>query len=356
MSDGVSRTDPDVRLATLRGAVQHNCNIADAHSTSRYSMCVYLMKMREYYRWAQGLAFTASLPNEAVGQWLAEREAELEDLEAEPFAPVVIGAEDFDPFDDVGINAALDRDGLVYSGGYGSGALAHFFLGERESTEQRDGYTVHTVGREYARDLTSPPAMTRDEVIYIRRESLQRMLWERLEVWRWSRPDSALGRAFAFYDFDDDFDESLERLTRSELDTLRRHEIGEVRAGRLLGEFWPELLCSLPRSRAEIMLRAVRDHLADCLETLPALIDADDAARLHFWFGGLTGMRKEIFPALWRGYEAWREGGGIRSLRDTVGRGREHWLDIGIRCVELYRDDPAAVDAGIVATIEASRL
>ena len=61
-------------MQPLIEVVQHNCDIADARHGADYGMCTYLLKMRELYRWEQGLAFDAHLPKEAVGDWLVERE------------------------------------------------------------------------------------------------------------------------------------------------------------------------------------------------------------------------------------------------------------------------------------------
>lgn len=43
------------QLNVLAGAVQYNCHISDARHGADYSLCIYLMKMREYYRWEQRL-------------------------------------------------------------------------------------------------------------------------------------------------------------------------------------------------------------------------------------------------------------------------------------------------------------
>ena len=52
-----------------------------------------------------------------------------------------------------------------------------FFFAELERRETHEGYSLIVAGREYARDLAAPPAMTREHTIYIRRESLRRMLF-----------------------------------------------------------------------------------------------------------------------------------------------------------------------------------
>ena len=53
-------------------------------------MCIYLLKMREYYRWEKGLPYGAHLPREEVGAWLAEREAMWEHLGGEDYQPLEI--------------------------------------------------------------------------------------------------------------------------------------------------------------------------------------------------------------------------------------------------------------------------
>jgi len=53
------------------------------------------------------------------------------------------------------------------------------------------------------------------------------------------------------------------------------HEIGETEAGKLLGTQWKDMLNDIPRSKTELQMRTVRDHLADCLSTLPSLIEEE---------------------------------------------------------------------------------
>lgn len=41
----------DDNLQALSTAVQHNCDIADAQHARNFTLCTYLLKMRELYRW-----------------------------------------------------------------------------------------------------------------------------------------------------------------------------------------------------------------------------------------------------------------------------------------------------------------
>lgn len=310
----------------LSHRVQRNCDISDARHGGEYALCTYLMKMREYYRWEKGLAYGANLPKDDVGQWLSQREQLWEEIEGQDFALIEIEGQAFDPFDSDAVNARLEPHGLVYSAGLGRRAQPHFFLGRLHQRKRSEGeYRVLIASREYARDLGAPPAMTQGSTIYIRRESLRRMLWEKFESWRWSRPDNALGRAFACYDFEQDLDGSLDAMTEMEIEAVLLHEQGEYQAGRMLGEDWDRLVLDMAGTPAELMLRSVRDHLADCMVTLPALAQSDRAASIHFYLGNLTHMRKEMFPALSAAYERWMATGSTDALARLAEQGAEHW-------------------------------
>ncbi len=169
---GKPRNDTGFVMPAL-DAIRTNCHISDAQFATNYTLCVYLLKMREYFRWEHELPFDAALPHEQLSSWLTEREAHWEQLESQRFADIPIGNECFDPFDVTGINAALNPLGYVYSSGLGRGMKPVFFMGTLEQRDDCDGYSLLVSGKELARDLSAPPAMSRDGVIFIRRESLR---------------------------------------------------------------------------------------------------------------------------------------------------------------------------------------
>jgi len=332
-------THPEAALAPdLAPQVQHNCDIADAQFARDYTMCIYLLKMRELFRWENGLAFGDTLPKEALGDWLRAREQRWEDLETSDFRSMNLGAGEFEPFASRDINRHLLEHDLVYSGGIGGSGRPHFFLGRLLQREERHGHPILVVGRELARDLAAPPAMTQDGVVYVRRESLQRLLWERIEEWRWHKRDAPMGRAATHYGFDDDFEAALEAMTDAEVETAVLHELGELEAGRQLGEQWEALLAQLFRGRLEYLVRAVRDHLADTAITLPRLIEREAAPSIHFYMANLAGLRREIFPALVAAYGRWHNDGDWRPLADAVSGAHEHWSSVAERLLELYRE------------------
>ncbi len=351
-------TDRDF-VEPLSTTVQKNCDIADALYAGDYTLCIYLLKMREYYRWEKGIPFAASLPSHEVGEWVTAREQRWETLQAEPYDCLRVARNCHDPFATDTINAVLLPRGLVYSAGLGQGARPHFFLGELQRSLEHGDFTIHVAGRELARDLTAPPAMALGRTVFIRRQSLRRMLWEKVEEWRWHKPANAMAHAVACYDFERDVDSALDAMADNEIESLILHEIGEVMAGEQLGEAWHRLLAALPHSQAELMTRAVRDHLADCLSTLPALLELSgqsQVARLHFYFGNLRGMRKHLFPSLDTAYRAWLASGDPQPLRDLAERGRGHWLELAQRTLALHEERGGQAQPAIETLIESNKL
>ena len=322
-------------------AVQTNCYINDARHAQEMTMCTYLLEMRQFYRWEHSLPHFARLPKEDLGVWLSEREALWQDLEDEDYRLVPVPSGPRDPFDAEAINADLVPEGYVYGGGIGRFQRPHFFLARLHRHEVREGFTVLVADCEYARDLIAPPAALLNRTIYLRREAVQDFLWSKVEEWNWKRQDNALGRALACYDFDTHPDAALERMTEVEGETMILHELGEGLAGDLLGEArWQAVLAGCTRHKPEIVARAVRDHLADCLVTLPTLLKRGVDSSIHFYFGNFTGMRRKLFPAAYAAYRESLEAGNWSRLAETVARGREHWEAVARRILAVDPADP----------------
>lgn len=343
-------------LQPLLTAVQRNCHISDARHAGDYSLCVYLLKMREYFRWEKGYSFVDNLPDGDVGDWLKEREQFWQTIEDEAFADLPVDGGSYDPFDNEAVNAALNPYGLVYSGGLGKKCTPHFFLGKLRHQEKQSDFTILVSEDEYARDLTAPPAMALNDTIFIRRESLRRMIWEKIEEWQWNKPENAMGRAIQCFDFEKNTGAALDEMTSTVLDSVLLHEKGEVLAGKRLGPEWEQMLASLPRSKTEMMIRAVRDHLADSLTTLPNLVQDGKDASLHFYFANLTNMRKHLFPALTRAYEVWVAIGKREAIADLVPVSETHWDALASQMLDIYRANPDDFGGNLQTLIENNTL
>ena len=346
------RALPLSNFPQLVQSVQRNCHIADARHAREMTLCNYLLEMREFYRWEHEVPLARALPRQELGSWISEREALWDGLQADDLACVPVGDRSYDAFEVDAINAALVPQGLVYGGGYGRFGKPHFFLAQLERHEQRQGLSLFVSGCEYARDISAPPASLLNGVVFLRRDALRRWLWEKVEVWGVRKAEGALKSALECYDFAADAEQALERMSEQESETLILHEVGEAMAEPLLGPEWRELIISLKGRRAEILARAVRDNLADCLSTLPRLIERDATGSIHFFFANFEGMRGAVFPLLDAAYRRWRETGSYAALRNAAQAGRAHWHEAALALLRVYQSNPDAAEATIAAWVE----
>ena len=314
-------------LKLLSDAVQFNCDVADANFAGNYTMCIYLLKMRELYRWSESIDQSDKLHTGAVSDWVEQKEEYWESLENAEFKLLPLNGREYEPFEVQKINRDLQQYGLVYGAGYGRGCRPEFYLGVLAEVENYESYDLLISDHEYARDLSAPVAMSQGDQIYIRQESIRRMLWEQVEAWRWRKsPDGALSRVLQCFPLESDPESTLEQLVAMQMEHVINHEIGEVVAGKQLGEEWADMLMSHPGSRLEILARAIRDHLADTMVTLPVLIDLGDAAAIHLYFANLNAMRRALFPQLVTVYEQWCDSSSLDAFKRMIHPSHVHWL------------------------------
>ncbi|MGZ9081527.1 MAG: Sfum_1244 family protein [Rhodoplanes sp.] len=333
----------------LADVVRHNCDISDARYAGDYGLCTFLLKMREYYRWENELPFAGSLPKDELGDWLETREQVWNRIEADEFQLLPLARGEFDPFDSDAANRELLPQGCVYSAGYGRYQKPLFFLGRLLRVEERAGFTILISSCEYARELAAPPAMLQERTIFVRLESVRRYLWEKIEEWQWRKQDNAMARALASYDFIADTEAALQRMADNELETMILHEVGEAMAGDLLGAAWREMVQSVARTRSEATARAIRDLLADCLSTLPRLLERANLPALHFHFATFDAPRRQLFPQALEAYEHFLRYGKLDRIWHVVREGKEHWLATAQGLLAL---DPAARETAIEALLE----
>jgi len=338
-------------LPQLASVVQHNCGISDAGYAGDYGLCTFLLKMREYYRWENELPFSCTLPKDELGEWLHAREQMWERIEADAFAPLPLARGALDPFDAAAANHELLQQGCVYGAGYGRYHKPVFFLGKLLRVEQRAGFTILVSSREYARELAAPPAMLQGRTIFVRLESVRRYLWEKIEEWQLRKQDNAMARALAGYGFGADTEAALQRMAGNEMETMILHELGEAMAGELLGAAWGEMAVSVARSRAEPVARAVRDLLADCLSTLPALLERAALPALHLYFATFDAPHRQLFPQALAAYEKFARSGDLGPLRQVVQEGKARWLATAQGLLAL---NPAAREAAMESLLPPS--
>ncbi|UCE30363.1 MAG: hypothetical protein JSW68_09790 [Burkholderiales bacterium] len=331
-------------LRPLVEAVQRNCDLADAMHAQELSLCTYLLEMRELYRWERGLALGAAPDRRDVGRWISERAAHWDRLTQQhaesDYGPLPL-ASGLAVFEDETANLRLAEHGLVYGAGIGRFGRPEFFLAERAEDDRRDGAGVIIAGRELARGLSPPLAFSRGDRVVVRSDALRRWLWTRLEVAHRRPEEDPLRRALGAEASDPEA--AIEALMPVVIETLILHELGERQAGELLGPEWERMLSQLNDRRAELAARAVRDLLADCISTLPTLLDRDARAGLHFWFGSFEGARRLLGDTLPAAYRAWCAG-DAGPLRGEIAAGRERWRALAEQWLQHWRGSgPAAV-------------
>lgn len=327
-----------LNVNNLVEAVQFNCDVADANYAGDYTMCTYLLKMRELYRWSQSIAQSEKLDSESVSRWVSDKEVFWESLENAEFMSIMIDNANFDPFDVDKINRAVQPHGLVYSAGYGRGCRPEFYLGKLRNIEKYDGYDVMVSGEELARDLAASVAMTQGNHVYVREESLKRMLWEHIEAWRWRRcPDGPLASALDMLPLDTEPSRTLDELIKVYSDFVINHEIGEVAAGKLLGNEWLDMLVEHSGTRLEFIARAIKDHLADSMITLPALIYNANPLAIHLYISSMHAIRETLFPQLMDAYQLWIQDGDLRVFNRLIKLSQQHWLNKAEYLLDEYR-------------------
>ena len=343
-------------MRDLVDKVQRNCDISDAHHAADAAMCIYLMRMREHYKWDKGVPYGESFDHKSLGEWMQKREAHLSSLEGSHYSSIPLDGVEYDPFDHEEISLQLSKQGLVYCSGYGRGGKPVFCLGEVVGMERTDDYEIFVIGRELAREMSAPPAMSLGKTIYIRQDAFTRWVWEMFEEWSWRKPHNAFYKAIVSFGEKRDPREITHSLAVSEIENLILHEIGEVVAGNLLGDGWSKMLYCLTNTPLEGSARAVRDNLADNMMVLPALMSSGTTSSLHFYFAGFHSRRSELYPTLKEAYGIWDEGQTLAPLKAVVRRGQEHWLNTAQQLVSCYEEHGVDCKSYIQAVIDRSSL
>jgi len=337
-------------------SVQFNCDVSDARYARDATMCVYLLRMREFYRWHHDIALGVRLSLDDVGDWLTEVEERWDSVEEMPYQPVMVGSREFDAFDCESINAALGHAKLPYSysAGLGRRGKPHFVLAETVIEQRVDDLTVTVCGREFARDLVAQPAMSRDRSIWIRQDGVRRFLWELYEDWSFRRVDGPVARLAERYGLadGDTFETALNDAAESVQAVLIAHERGEVEAEALLPGGWKAMMASSCGAANEIYARAVRDSLADTLGTWPAIVESDDPGLLDFWLAGVDGARKQLIESspIAPLMQAKDCASRMQIMRDSASSCRNRWVDIAHRMVSDHAANGEDSDFARIAT------
>jgi len=293
----------DALLKTIR----RNCDISDARDNGIYSICTLVLKLRNLYKWENGLEPWEEPDSPVLLDWIAAKEEYWETIHSEPFSTIPVNGENFDPFQLPSVNRFLSVDNHVYGAGYGRSMKAVFFLAEMLENRVVEGCPTLILGREKARELSSPFAMLQDGIIYIRKEPMRFFFWDQIqEITPSCRV--AMQQALASYGFIRDgctldreklichFDE----IINEELELFIFHEVGESLENMLDSHVLQNLIAAFPASALELLARAVKDVLADTHPRglLKHIRAKEKKSSLGFYITFLDGMRKLLCAEL----------------------------------------------------------
>lgn len=317
--------------------VKLNCNISDAKYWGYFSICGLLMRMRELYRSETGLKPWDPIPQEKIMHWIAEKESLWKKLEDKELEPLQIEDSLFSPFDIFEINLHLNNDGYVYGAGYGLYMKPTFFISDLVEKKEINDYTVYLSKKEYVRDLFSSPAMLQGRCIFIRLEPLRTLLWEKLINLR-TKEAPEIKKAFQRYGINPDsppdreFEARLDELAIAYSEMLLYHEIAEAMED--IPE-WTELLMSVKERTTELLLRALKDRIADSSDYGPIkrAIDSGEIDLLNLYMDFMEGYRLMVYPSFIDSLKS-KDPVKIESLRQESYRKS---LSLRKRIMELYK-------------------
>lgn len=292
---------------SLLDTVRHNCDISDARDSGIYSICTLVLKLRNLYKWEHGLDPWEEPDSPVLLDWIAAKEEYWETLQAEPFSPLPVDGGAVDPFLLEPVNRHLSAGNLIYGAGYGRSMKAIFFMADILEKRRVEGCPVLILGREKARELSSPFAMLQDGVIYIRKEPMRFFFWDQIQEISGSCR-TAIQHALAAYGAMKDacsFDREkliaiFDQVIEEELEIFIYHEVGESQENLLDGRALRKIIGAFPASALELLARAVKDILADTHPKglLSHIMAREKKSSLAFYIAFLDGMRKLLCPEL----------------------------------------------------------
>jgi hypothetical protein len=280
--------------ASLLKTIKANCDISDARDNGVYSLCTLVLKLRNLYKWENGLEPWQEPDSPVLLDWIAAKEEYWETIHDKPFSQIPINGEGVDPFLLPLINEHLSSYNHVYGAGYGRSMKAVFFIAEILEDRMVEGCKTLILGEEKARELSSPFAMLQDGVIFIRKETMRFYFWDQIQEISPSCKIS-MRQALACYGLIKDacsFDREklidvFDTIIDQELEIFIYHEVGESQKSPLDSDVLKKIISTFPASALELVARAVKDILAK-----------EKKSSLGFYVSFLDGMRKLLCPEI----------------------------------------------------------
>jgi hypothetical protein len=327
-------------------AVKRNCDISDARDSGIYSICTLVLKLRNLYKWEHGLNPWEEPDPPVLLDWIGAREECWEAIHGEEFSPIPVDGGGIDPFLPEVINPRLSSAKLLYGAGYGRSMKAVFFLAEVLEERWVEGCQTFILGREEARELSSPFAMLQGNTIYIRKEPMRFFFWDQIQE---INPSCRLSmqqalKAYGLMPDDSPLDrkkliDTFDRIIDAELEIFVYHEVGESRESLLSSSQLKKIIGAYPGTAIELVARSVKDILADThpVGLLPHIIAKEKKSSLGFYLSFLDGMRKLLGANVNEAGRNFWDSGAWTPVRDAVAECRRRNEEIACRFLDMNR-------------------
>jgi len=337
--------------------IRHNCDISDARDNGIYSICNLVLKLRNLYKWEHNVQPWSEPETADLLNWIEAKENYWETIIDESYRHLEVNGRQADPYDVSSVNEMLGDTGMMYGAGYGRSLKSIFFLAEKIREETVEGCPVVILGKERAKELSSPFAMLQDGCIIIRREPLRYFFWDHIQEIR-SSSKASLHHALNRYGIlaGDQLDQNLFRarldgIVDEEMPIFVYHEVGELLQDSFDSETLKQIISAYPDSAIEYVARSVKDVLADTHPKgmVSFIIREQRDASLGFYVGFLAGLRRELFPEIIQAFDLFlqdRDWGVIEEARNSCWE-KNHRLAEKIRDIAgcIGSDDTEKVKA-----------
>ncbi len=286
--------------------VQQNCDISDAKNNGLYSLCTLVLKLRNYYKWANDLPPWNEPETPILLEWIDYKEKYWESIINTHYLSYHFNETTHSHWDTHLINQKIHPVRLFYGAGYGRSLKTVFFLAEICEEFDLFGYPVIILGRELARELSSPFAMLQDKKIFIRKDSLRYYFWDQVQEIR-SSCRISMQTALNCYGVMNNgiidkntFINQLDSIVENEINMFIYHELGESQQDSFKSNDLKLIISHFPDTSIEFVCRALKDILADTHHsgTLQYIINNKKKSSLAFYVGFLDGLRKILFPQI----------------------------------------------------------
>jgi hypothetical protein len=326
----------------IAGQVLENCTISDSRHAGLYSICGLALRLRDLYKWENGLDPWVEKDSSEILEWIGEKEEKWEDLAEEEFRNLMILDRQYDPFETKAINALLEPHGLIYGAGYVHSLKPTFFLAILEEKEEINGHPVYVLGHELARDLFTVPALSQDDCILVRKESAKLFLWDQIfHVKKSGREALSFALEALGLSLQDTkaLHQNLEKIFKAEIETYIYHELGEIEDTVFDRDIWREIIGTFPHTAIEHLVRAVKDFLADTKEngTLRFIISERNKTSLGLYVAFIDGLRKELFPELIEAFSKFIHTRDWKIVEEAVSVGNNNARNYVEMIIKIYR-------------------